>query len=56
MKIKLLSNKQEIQNLDLIAQNYRCRNMGASRMVILVKTQELNDMGLELNPEYLYVV
>lgn len=56
MKIKLLSNKQEIQILDLIAQNYECDDMGASRMIFFIDTQELIDIGLELNSNYLYVV
>lgn len=56
MRIKLLSNKQETMILDLIAKKYECEGMGASRMVFLANTQDLINIGLELNPDYLYVI
>lgn len=56
MEIKLLSNEQEAAILNLIADNYKCEANGASRMVFLIDTDELLNIGLKLNSDYQYVV
>lgn len=56
MKIKLLSNEQEAAILNLIADKYRCEDNGASRMVFLVDTKDLIQIGLKLFENYKYVV
>ena len=56
MEIKLLSNEQEAAILNLIADKYRCKDNGASRMVFLVDTKDLIQIGLKLFENYKYVV
>lgn len=56
MEIKLLSNEQEAAILNLIADKYRCEDNGASRMVFLVDTKDLIQIGLKLFENYKYVV
>lgn len=56
MEIKLLSNEQEAAILNLIADKYRCAANGASRMVFLVDTKDLIQIGLKLFENYKYVV
>ena len=56
MEIKLLSNEQEAAILNLIADKYRCADNGASRMVFLVDTKDLIQIGLKLFENYKYVV
>lgn len=56
MEIKLLSNEQEAEILNLIADKYRCEDNGASRMVFLVDTKDLIQIGLKLFENYKYVV
>lgn len=56
MEIKLLSNEQEAAILNLIADKYQCEDNGASRMVFLVDTKDLIQIGLKLFENYKYVV
>ena len=56
MEIKLLSNEQEAAILNLIADKYKCQDNGASRMVFLVDTKDLIQIGLKLFENYKYVV
>lgn len=56
MEIKLLSNEQEAAILNLIADKYQCKDNGASRMVFLVDTKDLIQIGLKLFENYKYVV
>lgn len=56
MQIKLLSNEQEAAILNLIADKYQCEDNGASRMVFLVDTEDLIQIGLKLFENYKYVV
>ena len=56
MEIKLLSNEQEAAILNLIADKYECKDNGASRMVFLVDTKDLIQIGLKLFENYKYVV
>lgn len=56
MEIKLLSNEQEAAILNLIADKYQCEDNGASRMVFLVDTKDLIQIGLKLFENYEYVV
>ena len=56
MEIKLLSNEQEAAILNLIADKYGCKDNGASRMVFLVDTKDLIQIGLKLFENYKYVV
>ena len=56
MEIKLLSNEQEAAILNLIADKYKCNDNGASRMVFLVDTKDLIQIGLKLFENYEYVV
>lgn len=56
MEIKLLSNEQEAAILNLIADKYQCEDNGASRMVFLVDTEDLIQIGLKLFENYKYVV
>ena len=56
MEIQLLSNEQEAAILNLIADKYRCESNGASRMVFLVDTKDLIQIGLKLFENYKYVV
>lgn len=56
MEIKQLSQQQERNLLDMLSRRYSVDSSGAARLVIMVNTSDLIEVGIPVDPQLEYVV